>query len=538
MCAIKENTAVFHINNNQEAKVCRAKKPENCRFYQDENDTRHYESVAEAQEHIEKTLAEQNGGVLKKEVRYSFVKEFKKQEDKFNKDFDGIPKRFFNADLRDKHLPHDIDDAELLLGRRSFNVSGLNLRLINSVSQPSDSKISDEEAVELLTEQGFENAEKIDDSNMLKTLKTQRAWKVSLEGKDFIVIDGNAGTHLDARYAFRTNNEFFKAYSYWNKLDLRKIAGNQRVEQKTGVNILANTFRTQKVVEAEQNFKNQVKDYVDELYQGQELSEEEQEKVLESVSKVAFKRMQSIDALTKLEEAQLEGKNFIAQKKYVKDNDNPSVATVWQEKKDTDDIRKDLAKNSKLNNYFKKLDLDNDVDPSEFAEFEKDYLEIVDKLPKFPKGKEPSLHIRKLGKHSGGNFHVHGLFNPNKNAIAISVTGEGKSSAIHEIYHHYDLITKNNISLSPEFQELSKTYDSTLKMPAGLENKEQYYKTKTEQFSRFAEVWMSERKGVNNSLINSSKFENFDYAPLQNNPEFKKKVFDFFDKLHNEDQTN
>ena len=75
-------------------------------------------------------------------------------------------------------------------------------------------------------------------------------------------------------------------------------------------------------------------------------------------------------------------------------------------------------------------------------------------------------------------------------------------------------------------------------MPAGLENKEQYYKTKTEQFSRFAEVWMSERKGVNNSLINSSKFENFDYAPLQNNPDFKKKVFDFFDKLHNEDQTN
>lgn len=515
---------MFHINNNQEAKVCRAKKPENCRFYQDEDDTRHYESVAEAQEYIEKTLAEQNGGVLKKEVRYSFVKEFKKQEEKFNQDFDGIPKRFFNTDLRDKYLPHDVDNAELLLGKRSFNVSGLNLRLINSVSQPSDSKISDEEAVELLTEQGFENAEKIDDSNMLKTLKTQRAWKASLEGKDFIVIDGNAGAHLDARYAFRTNNDFFKAYSYWNKLDLRKIAGNQRVERKTGVNILANTFRTQKVVEAEQKFKNQVKDYVDELYQKQELSEEEQEKVLESVSKIAFKRMQTINALTKLEDAQLEGRNFIAQKKYVKEHSG-KIAGVFDRKKDTDDIRKDMMKNSTLNKDFKSVELDNDVDPSELADFEKAFDEIKDKLPPIPKGREPKIFIKKLGKHNAT-----GLFASSINSLAIDV--RTSESFIHEYGHYLDLVAKDNASLKPEFREITKEYAKNLEIPFGEpQSRREYLTTSTEIFARLFEHYSSSRLGIENRLLNKEKFNNYDHLPITTNPELQEKAFNLFDKI-------
>lgn len=522
---------MFHINNNQEAKVCRAKKPENCRFYQDKDDTRHYESVAEAQEHIEKTLAEQNGGVLKKEVRYSFVKEFKKQEEKFNQDFDGIPKRFFNTDLRDKHLPHNVDDAELLLGKRSFNVSALNLRLINSVSQPSDSKISDEEAVELLTEQGFENAQQIDDSNVLKTLKTQRAWKVSLEGKDFIVIDGNAGAHLDARYAFRTNNDFFKAYSYWNKLDLRKIAGNQRVEQKTGVNILANTFRTQKVVEAEQKFKNQVKDYVNELYQNQELSEEEQEKVLQSVSKVAFKRMQTINALTKLEDAQLEGKNFIAQKKYLKEHSG-SVATAYEDKKNPDKIRQDMMKNTRLNKYFRKVEIDNDVDPAEFAQFEKEYEEVMNILPKIPKGKEPELRLRRLGKHK-----AHGIYFPHKNTVSIDVN-TGRGSLVHELAHQYDFAIKGNASLREDFRSIVKDYSDSLVIPAGEPaSRLEYYTTPTEVLARGAEHYYHVKKGINNSLIDTEKFNNYDHEPFKN-PKLREKVFAFFDKLHEEDENN
>lgn len=532
-----QGAKMFHINDKDEARTCRAKTPANCKFYKGEDDTRHYETVADAQSFIEEKLKKENGGSLEKKVRYSFVKEFKKQEDKFNKDFNGVPNRFFNADLRGKTMPQNVSDEQLLAGKRSFQQTALNVRMMTAISQPSDNKINNKEVSELLTSEGYENIEEIKDPVLLKDFKSDRAWKTTLDGQDVVIIDGNAGTKISSKYAFRRDNEHFKAYSYWYKLDLRKVAGNKRIKEKTGNDLMGQILNTETHKKAQEEHSDAV-GFVAENIQNLDVSDERKQQLIEATKSINFKKIQTIDTLQKLEDAQLEGRNFIAQKKYVRDNDNPSVATVWQEKKDTDDIRKDLAKNSKLNNYFKKLDLDNDVDPAEFAEFEKDYLEIVDKLPKFPKGKEPSLHIRKLGKHSGGNFHVHGLFNPNKNAIAISVTGEGKSSAIHEIYHHYDLITKNNASLSPEFQELSKTYDSTLKMPAGLENKEQYYKTKTEQFSRFAEVWMSERKGVNNSLINSSKFENFDYAPLQNNPDFKKKVFDFFDKLHNEDQTN
>lgn len=529
-----QGAKMFHINDKDEARTCRAKTPANCKFYKGEDDTRHYETVADAQSFIEEKLKKENGGSLEKKVRYSFVKEFKKQEDQFNKDFDGVPNRFFNADLRGKTMPQNVSDEQLLAGKRSFQQTALNVRMMTAISQPSDNKINNKEVSELLTSEGYENIEEIKDPVLLKDFKSDRAWKTTLDGEDVVVIDGNAGTKISSKYAFRRDNEYFKAYSYWYKLDLRKIAGNKRIKEKTGNDIMGAVLNTETHKKAQKEHSDAV-GFVAENIQNLDVSDERKQQLIEATKSINFKKIQTIDTLQKIEDAQLEGRNFIAQKKYVREHSS-KIATVWDDKKDTDDIRKDLIKNSTVKDIFRKIDLDNDVDPGEYKNFEKDLNDVKSKLPSIPRGLEPELRLRKLGKHSSSSFTVNGLYNPVKNSIGISV--ENSASTIHELMHFYDLTVKNNASLSGEFREISKEYMKDLKMPQGLESKESYYSVATEQLARGGEIWASERLGIDNRLLDKEKFKSFDYAPFMENPQLKEKVFKFFDRLFEEDKNN
>lgn len=482
--------------------------------------------MSEAQSYVEEKLSQEHG-TTKKQVRYSFVKEFKAQEEKFEKDFNGIPKRFFNTDLRDKFVPSNATDDELIKGTRAFNMRELNLRLINSLSQPSDNKISSDEAVKLLQDEEFKNIVEITDANLLKTLKSNRAWKATLDDKDTIVIDGNAGTKLSSRYAFRTNSEYFSAYQYWNKLDLRKVAGNKRVKEKTEVNVLENSIRTQKVIEAERYYSERIHDMTEEINANKNLSEEDKKILIQEFSRSNFQKAQSIDALQRLEDAQFEGKNFIAQKKYIKEHSG-SVATAYEDKKNPDKIRQDMMKNTRLNKYFRKVEIDNDVDPAEFAQFEKDYEDVMNKLPKIPKGREPELRIRKLGKHK-----ANGIYFPHKNTVSIDVRTSG--SFVHEMAHQYDFAIKGNASLRDDFREITNDYSKSLKVPATEPSSRlEYLNTPTEVLARGFECYAHQKLGINNKLIDVSKFDNYDHEPFKN-PKLKEKVFAFFDKLYDED---
>lgn len=494
---------MFHINNNNESKPCKAKSPENCDFYNGEDDARHYETAAEASKASEKLL-EKELGATKKNVRYSFVKEFKIQEEKFKQDFDGFPTRFFNADLRGNRLmsrgldlekfteDEAILDPDIMKGVY-VNPNDLSARLASFSSSTSDLKTTDEEIVKLAEEMGFTNIRKVENPKTLSALDSDRAWVADM-GNQQVAITGSAKNSKNfSSYRFRGSHEEFDQKRGFTFIDARIMAGAKRVQRKTGVNLLV---------------------------------------PLTASGTVVGRRLQSVQvlkALSKLEDAQFEGTAFKAQQKYVKESAG-SIATVWLEKKDTDDVRKELAAKSKLKGAgkFREIDLDNDVDPEVFKEFEKDFLKVQEHLPKFPKGKEPSLHIRKLGKHSSASFHVHGLFNPVKNSVAVDL--RKSSSTVHEIFHQWDLISKKNISLSPEFRELAKEYSKDLKVPDGMEAKSGYYTTATEVAARMGEIYAHSKIGDDTMLLDSSKFENFDYAPIMNNPELKKKVFDFFEK--------
>lgn len=515
---------MFHVNDKGDAKPCRAKQPSNCRFYKGEDNTRHYETVAEATTASEKSLEEEYGSTKskKKEVRYSFVKEFKKQEQQFNEDFEGIPNRFFNADLRGKFVRENADEISMNLGEhRRIDIHRLGVRMITALSSPSDNGMNNEEVIKLLEAQGFENIEEVNKLSSFDN-KAQRGWKAQLEDKDVVIIDSNVGTTING-YSFRYGTEDFERGKPWTKVDIRKIAGNARAEKKTGVNVFKTIIRTESTKEAEQEYRENIQKMREELDNDTKIPEEVKQELMKNLERSEYKRGQIVKSLIKLEDSQLEGKNFIAQKKYIKEHSG-KVAGVFDQKKDTDEVRKDMMKNSSLNKHFSNVELDNDVDPSELADFEKAYEEVKDKLPPIPKGKEPGIFIKKLGKHRAS-----GLFSFSNN-IAVDVNHSG--SFVHEFGHFTDLVANNNSSLGKDFRGIKEEYVKNLKIPNGEpESRQEYLSTNTEVYARFFECYADERLGINNRLLDKDNLNNYDYDPIKKNPELKEKAFDLFDKM-------
>ena len=480
---------MFHINDAGEAKPCKASVQSNCKFYKGEDDARHYEKAEDAAQASETFLKEQHGSLAVSTNKYSFVKDFRKQESHFKEDFDGFPNRFFNADLKGK-LRFDFDDVDVEdINDRTFMLFDSNataVRLFTASSSTSDMNAPSEEIVNAVKRLGADEIIEVEDTKTLQALGSpNRAWMANFGDKSVAILSNKKGSNL-AGYTFRLGAHPPFTKSGFVMTDTRTIMGADRAERKTGVK----AFST--------------------IVTGKNRTPEQGKPVI---------RM-----LQKLQEAQFEGANFRAQKAHIKEHSG-SVATAYMDKKNPDKIRQDLMKNTKLNKVFRKVEIDNDVDPSEFAQFEKDYYEIADKLPPIPHDRKPELRIRKLGKHKAV-----GVFFPHKNTIAIDV--RDSSAFIHEYGHYVDFVVKNNSSLSAEFRQLSKDYSKNLSMPDGLSiNKREYYTTPTDVHSRMFEIYAHERLGIDNKLLNPDRFKNFDYEPIMANTDLKNRSFDFFDKV-------
>ena len=497
--------ARYHINLEGKHGVCSAKIK--CEF--ELSDDEHYPNKAAALA-AEVEFAAKNNETFSEIRKYSFVREFKRQEEEFEHEFEGVPTRFFNADLRKGDFRYAGNDELTLENLENIDLQRtiyadthkLITGLSHSLSSPNDSNTTDEELIASGSRLGLD-LKKVENERYLKALGVTEAW---VHTEDYVTP---AGRTQQMAYVVSPDKKIGQNMRRYNTrfapedglprafrvLDSRTLIGADRLLKKTNTNIIQIMGRE---------------------HQGSWRMGLDEEK-----------RRDIVRAVLTLEEAQIEGKSFKAQQKYVRESAG-KVATVWEAKKDTDDIRKEMADNSKLKGIFKKVDLDNDVDPEAFAKFEKDYLKIQEHLPKFPKGMEPTLHVRKLGKHSSSNFTVHGLFNPARNAVAIDIRDGGSTAAIHEVFHQWDIITKGNLSLSPEFRELSKAYSKGLKAPHG--SKEEYYHTPTEQFARMAEIYTASKIKHETMLVNHDKFKSFDYTPITENPELQSKIFAFFDK--------
>lgn len=500
--------ARYHINpETGNIGVCSAKIQCDFELSNDE----HYSNKSAALEASEKQLEQKHSTIEPSMKKYSFIKEFKLQEQRFEEDFDGIPTRFFNADLRKRNLMirpnveitldnlEEVDlKSEAHADSRKF-VSGM----FQALSSPTDAAISDDELRAVGERLGLD-LKKIEDERFLRALGVSEAWvhtedHINKIGKTvqmaYVVSPDKKIGQSMARYGVKFNPPEGLPRSF-RTIETRNLVGADRLLKKTGENLI-------------QTFGKK--------YQtnwGISFDEDE--------------RRQMFNALLQLEEAQLEGRSFKAQQKYVKENSSSNSARAWEDKKNPKESHVEAGKKSVLMKHFRKIEIDDDVDLDEFKRFEKDFVEVVDKLPKIPKGKEPELKIRKLGRHK-----AHGIYFPHKNVIGIDIRTSG--STVHELAHQYDLTIKGNASLRREFRDVVSDYTKSLKIPPGEpSSRAEYLSTPTEILARGFTVFAHEELGIKNSLIDERKFDNYDHTPFKN-PELKEKMFNFIRSLYKED---
>lgn len=448
-------------------------------------------------------------------IRYSFLEEFEAQQERFEQDFDGFPNRFFTADLYDnKYLVPPEDPQHERLWHANFRVAGAQ-RMLQATSEPSDLRVPDERIEKTARDLGMTDLRRIEDPKVLRDLKLgERGWVGTLDGREVVFGDKSAGSKNCRQYRFlRTPPEPLKNAQFLH-LDARSLAGVERVKRRTGVNLLP-VMAGVELEESDARISART-----DLSRTQKYEHKKEMRALINARDEALVR----GAFADLEDAQREGQNFRAQRKYLKDKLTTSSATAWQDKKHPDEIHQQLMRETRLNDHFAKVEVDNDVDPAEFADFERSLDEVRGKLPPIPAGREPVLRVRYLGRHRAS-----GVFFPHANTIAVDVRDSG--SYVHEYGHYLDFVAKSNASLAPEFREVVGTYRRNLVVPESMSSKKEYYGTPTEVFARGFELYARERLGVTGSrLLREDRLGGFDYAPFADE-EFKQRTFTLFDRV-------
>lgn len=448
-----------------------------------------------------------------KQVEYSFLEKFEEMAEQYEHDFEGFPKSFANADLRGKYLPPPGGDpARETRFMRSNHTGAIPQRMALAVSSTSDLKMTDEEVEELAQRHGMTNLRRIDPADAKSLKLGERSWVAEYDGMEVALSGASAGSKNMRDYSFRGRPMPPFEKRKFTHMDIRGLAAFERIKRKTGVDLMP-------------------------IVTGAELARRENSVLMTSQNpdpghnKAAGERRKAVmerhvedvsRAFYELEDAQSEARNFQAQAKYMKSKQG-SVATAWQDKKHPDKVHVELAKNTPMARDFAKVEIDNDVDPEQFRDFEAAWEDAKEKLPPIPAGREPSLRIRYLGKHKAT-----GVFFPHVNTIAVDV--RDSSSFVHEYGHYVDLVTQDNASVGRGFREVVDEYSRKVKMPAGMETKSGYYSTPTEVYARGFEMYAHERLGVDSRLLRKDKFDRFDFEPFQRSPELKEKMFDLFDE--------
>ena len=239
-----------------------------------------------------------------------------------------------------------------------------------------------------------------------------------------------------------------------------------------------------------------------------------------------YNKKRTIGAIyRKLQEQQDNANAFQQQKRFITEQ-KTKIATAFTDKKNPDKTRQHMMETTPLNQHFKKVEIDNEVDPQEMQQFEQDYHNTLHKLPPIPTNKKPALRIRKLGKHK-----AIGLYSVNHNTIAIDV--RDSSAFIHEYGHYLDLTVKNSQSTQQQFAPLRNQYKKAIWADNAIADKDkQYYTTPTEIHSRMFEIYAHEKLGINNKLINPHKLHDPEYQPLHE-PKLKEQYFQYLDNAFN-----
>lgn len=496
------------------SRPCIAPTLPECRAKYNGEPSPHFDTFAEADAVFQRDLTEKYGTTGKPQskkdreaksdepVNYNLMKRFKELEDKYEKDFQDYPTRFFSADLASKSKVYafisnfpDMTDEEI--ARKAYGFDAAASAAYFAASTPEDGKtITTATVRELATDMGYQTVDEITDPRALRSFKADRAWRLTDDdGNEYLVVP-TAGAKVFNRYSWRSKPDGFDKRSF-TVMDGRTLVGASRIKHKTGVDGLLDVAKPG-VTTADRD------GYVK-------------------------KNLAGVQIARATLEAQEEGVSFRQQRKFIRESGG-SVASAWEDKKNYSKAHRERMETTVLNKWFSKVDIDDSVDLEEFDKFERDYAEIREKLPPIPDHMKPRLGVRLLGKHNAD-----GLYSPTHMAVMVDVRNTG--SFIHEMGHHLDLAVHDNASLSNEFAEIKREYSRTIKFPEGTSAaKMDYFQTSTEVNSRLFERFANIRLGIENSLVDTTKHDGFDYAPFKDNPELEAKGFAYLEKLFGYDK--
>lgn len=209
---------------------------------------------------------------------------------------------------------------------------------------------------------------------------------------------------------------------------------------------------------------------------------------------------------------------------YVVSSSVGKTARVFETKRNISDKNFLAMKESSLNNYFKFVEFDNDIDLEKVKLFEKE----VENLPNqilLPILNKNDLRFRKLGRHNAS-----GIFFPIQKCIGVDV--RSSTSFIHEIGHAIDYSrNEKTYSVESNFENIREVMRNFMK-----ENKIEnfkYYSSATEIFARAFEFYFLNKFNLNHNFdVISKDSSRFDHIALQfNEAGLRDEVMNYFEKL-------
>lgn len=563
---------VHRKDNSSAPTKCDAKSEATCPYGNSEKypEAHHYATMEEAEAAYERDLEAAtegaqtlgNGGKQEEEKSddyYSFTDRFKKMEAEYDAANAGIPKSFHKANLdmapgktpiyderqferlRSRLTPEQMDDLSVHVNS-TMNTSYAVDHYAKILSSTKDRALSDEDTMEAMRNLGMTDVRKLDEapealnkSASTATKGSTRFFTGKFAGLPVVVGDGDAGAKFKrVRFRYMLHGsayEFLDGERTIWVTDTRALAGLSRLQEKADINplIAHNDQAYNNSPHITRGLKDSDKDLKSLHYIGQGRDHKLNPTAASLIQGRLTRQRMVYDMRNALSREQDRQLNFEAQRKHVRES-NSSIATAWTDKKNADKKHQEMMKNTSLNKHFSKVELDNDVEEDKWQNFEKDYNEFAQKMPAFDKEHQPTLRVRKLGKHSSNSFRVNGMYSPGHNTVAIDI--QTSSSTVHEMGHFLDMQVKNNASLQEDFAPVIKGYRKNLKTPEGLGKKRDYYETPTEVLARGWTVYAHERLGVKNSrLLDERDLDKFDHEPFKD-PELKAATFRFFDKWY------
>lgn len=208
--------------------------------------------------------------------------------------------------------------------------------------------------------------------------------------------------------------------------------------------------------------------------------------------------------------------NLVIEQHFERDLDKQTHARAWEQKKQINKETRAMMDKTQLKQYFKAVELDNDVDLDLYKQLSPEMMRLLKIMP--AGDQKPILRLRKLG-----NYKAKGMYVPSKNTLVVDFRRPGEiyqnmadgtgtagyTSFVHEYGHYLDRhLTADDkpLSIQPEFRKILQAYQRNFDAKTKgtpLEKHAGYFKTPTEVFARAFEVY-TKQAGLKSNLIADS----------------------------------